>query len=106
MQILRLLERRRGVVAPRGSLTCLAPLAQRVLESAPWYASPHIDELEQAVRATAADLRDRGSLPEHVVIALKHATARGIRRRFTEDEDELHYRIVLWSVREYFHSEW
>lgn len=62
-------------------------------------------EFEQAVRASAADLRDRGLAPEHMVIALKQATSRGALRATATREDDLHYRMILWSVREYFHCE-
>jgi hypothetical protein len=85
-------------------LTRVGPLMRCVLESEPWYASPLAPELERTVRASAAQLRDLGQAPEQMVVALKRATARGSRPGFTWNEEHLHYRMILWSVREYFRS--
>ena len=83
-------------------ITRLRALMRNVLSCEPWECSPLAGELQRTVRATAADLRDRGSKPEQMVIALKRATARGALRATTRPEDDLHYRMILWSVREYF----
>jgi hypothetical protein len=92
-------------VVPAAPITRLRPLMQRVLATEPCEASPHFSELQRAVRATAADLRECGNKPEQMVIALKLATARGALRATTTREDDLHYRMILWSVREYFRYE-
>ena len=80
-------------------------LMRKVLCTEPCERSPMFTEFERAVRAAAADLRDGGSKPEHMVIALKRATERGVLRRATTREDDLHYRMILWGVREYFRCE-
>ena len=77
-------------------------LMKGVLACEPWECSPLAGELQRTVRASAAELRDLGNKPEQMVIALKRATSRGALRGSTTREDDLHYRIILWSVREYF----
>lgn len=77
-------------------------LMRGVLACEPWECSPLAGELQRTVRATAAELRDLGNKPEQMVIALKRATSRGALRAATTREDDLHYRMILWSVREYF----
>lgn len=62
-------------------------------------------DFERAVRAIAADLRDHGTSPEQMVIALKQATSRGMLRATATREDDLHYRMILWGVLEYFRCE-
>ena len=80
----------------------LHTLMRVVLASEPCDRSPMFSEFKQAVRATAADFRDHGRKPEDMVIALKRATERGTLRCATTQEDDLHYRMILWGVREYF----
>lgn len=91
-----------AVTLAEAPVTRLRSLMRGVLACEPWECSPLAGELQRAVRATAAELRDRGSKPEQMVIALKRATARGALRATTTREDDLHYRMILWSVREYF----
>ena len=90
-----------GEAAP---LMEVGPLMRRVLEQEPWYVSPLAAELERVVRASAAGLRESGYAPERMVVALKHATYHGMRCRVSPNEDSLHYRMILWSVREYFRT--
>jgi hypothetical protein len=73
-----------------------------VLTCEPCDCSPLFPELQRMVRATAADHRDRGCLPEEMIVALKGATKRGVLRPTRSPEDELHYRMILWSVLEFF----
>jgi hypothetical protein len=80
----------------------LRELVEVVLASEPWQCSPFAGDLQRAVRAIAADMRDSGSTPEQVIIALKRATARSAWRPITTATDTLHYRMTLWSVREFF----
>src|SRR5690242_8767795 len=87
-------------------ITRLHSLMRAVLATEPCERSPMFKEFQRTVRATAAELRDRGNKPEQMVIALKQATARGaVLRATTTREDDLHYRMILWGVREYFHCE-
>jgi hypothetical protein len=86
-------------------ITRLAPLMRCVLECEPCERSPLFGEFQRTVRTTAAELRDCGSLPEQMVIALKRATFRGALRATTSREDDLHYRMILWGVLEYFRCE-
>lgn len=87
-------------------ITRLHSLMRTVLTCEPCERSPMFKEFQRMVRATAAELRDRGNKPEQMVIALKQATARGAALRATTTrEDDLHYRMILWGVREYFHCE-
>src|SRR5436305_14769300 len=79
------------------SIARLRPLMRIVLASEPCERSPMFKEFECAVRACAATLRDRGVKPEHMVIALKQATSRGLLRVTATREDDLHYRMILWS---------
>jgi hypothetical protein len=85
--------------------TRLRSLMRSVLATEPYESSPDLSELQRAVRATAAASRERGDKPEQMVIFLKRATARGALRAATTREDDLHYRMILWSVREYFQYE-
>jgi hypothetical protein len=80
----------------------LGYLVESVLASEPWECSPFAGELQRAVRAITVEMRERGSTPEQVIIVLKRATARGAWRPVTAAADALHYRIILWSVREFF----
>jgi hypothetical protein len=93
-----------GAAAPTGdtSLMRLRWLLERVLASDPWESSPFAGELEAAVRAVAADMRERGHTPEQVIIVLKGATSRSAWRPVTATSIALHYRMTLWSVREFF----
>lgn len=59
-------------------------------------------ELEAAVRAFARVNRDRGALPEQMLIALKRATAVPRWPVVAEHLEPLHRSIVRWGVREYF----
>ena len=99
---------------PHRMMTALAepPIARlyalkcAVLSSKPCESSPHFGELQCVVRATAATLRDQGCRPEEMIVALKDASGRGVTRRpLTSPEDDLHYRMILWSVLEYFHCD-
>lgn len=87
-------------------LSRLGALRRRVLECDPWFRSPLAGELERVVRSLAAEFRDRGQRPEQMVVALKRAAERGARPGVSANEEELHYRLILWSVREYFRAEW
>jgi hypothetical protein len=80
----------------------LRQLVECVLATEPWECSPFAAELQRSVRALAAGMRDCGSRPEQVIIALKRATARSAWRPITTAADALHYRMTLWSVREFF----
>jgi hypothetical protein len=80
----------------------LRNLVESVLETDPWECSPFAAELQRAVRGITAAMRDRGSTPEEVIIAIKRATARSAWRPITTAADALHYRMTLWSVREFF----
>jgi hypothetical protein len=91
-----------AVTLAEAPVTRLRNLMRGVLACEPWECSPLAGELQRTVRATAAELRDRGSRPEQMVITLKRATARGALRATTTREDDLHYRMILWSVRESF----
>ncbi|MFL5579287.1 MAG: hypothetical protein ACJ8AO_02855 [Gemmatimonadaceae bacterium] len=104
----RLLARPRAQPKPVDptQLARVGALRRQVLESDPWCASPLAWELERVVRAAAAEFRDRGQRPEQMVVALKRAAERGARPGVSENEEELHYRMILWSVREYFRAEW
>lgn len=84
----------------------LRPLIERVLMSEPWDCSPLATELQQIVRGLAAEMRDCGYTPEHMIIALKRAIARGASRPSTKASDQLHYRMTLWGVREFFRCDW
>ena len=77
-------------------------LVECVLATAPWERSPFADDLQRAIRAIAAEMRECGSTPEQVIIAIKRATARSAWRPITTAADALHYRMTLWSVREFF----
>lgn len=93
--------------APMDSpLMRLQSLMRCVLETEPCESSPVFGEFQQAVRTSAAELRDCGCRPEQMVIALKRATARGALRAATTRADDLHYRMILWGVREYFRCDW
>jgi hypothetical protein len=95
----------RSLVTPPESppITRLYGLTRAVLTSIPCESSPYFAELERMVRVTAAGLRDGGSRPEEMVIALKRATRRGsLPQRSRSPEDDLHYRMILWSVLEFF----
>ena len=83
----------------------LRHLVECVLATDPWECSPFAGELQRAVRAISAEMRDRGTTPEQVIIALKRATARSAWRPITTAADALHYRMTLWSVREFFHCD-
>ena len=96
---------RRATQARSPNITELVPLAlllERVLATQPWQRSPHIVSLQRAVRSLAADMRERGTTPEQMVIVLKQATARSAWRPITTEFDSLHYRMTLWGVREFF----
>lgn len=82
--------------------TSLMTLVDRVLSTEPWERSPHVDALQRVVRTVAADMRDRGELPERMIVAIKTATATGRQLRHWTEAGRLHYRIVHWSVCEYF----
>jgi len=86
-------------------ITLVYGLMCAVLNSKSWESSPYFGELQCAVRAAAASLRDQGYRPEEMVVALKRASRRGVMRRVRSPEDELHYRMILWSVLEYFHCD-
>ena len=83
-------------------LAALYETMYAVLRSTPFESSPHFGELQRMVRTTAAALRDKGYLPEEMILALKGATRRGALRPLRSREDDLHYKMTLWSVREYF----
>ena len=87
------------------SIARLRPLMRIVLASEPCERSPMFKEFERAVRTSAATLRDQGMKPEQMVIVLKQATSRGVLRVTATREDDLHYRMILWSVCEYFRCE-
>jgi hypothetical protein len=87
---------------PAASSTRLYLLMRCVLAVEPCDASPLFGELQRTVRAVAADCRDSGVAPERMIIALKSATARGALRATRTPADDLHYRMILWSVREYY----
>lgn len=89
-------------IVAEAPITRIRSLMRGVLACEPWECSPLAGELQRTVRATAAELRDCGTKPEQMVIALKRATSRGALRATTTREDDLHYRMILWSVREYF----
>lgn len=80
----------------------LIQLVECVLATEPWECSPFAAELQRSIRAIAAGMRDCGSTPEQVIIAIKRATARSAWRPTTTAADALHYRMTLWSVREFF----
>jgi hypothetical protein len=80
----------------------LRQLVECVLASEPWECSPFAGELQRAIRGISAEMRERGSTPEQVIIAIKRATARSAWRPITTAADALHYRMTLWSVREFF----
>jgi hypothetical protein len=80
----------------------LLQLVERVLATEPWECSPFAAELQRSVRAIAAGMRDCGSTPEQVIIAIKRATARSAWKPITTAADALHYRMTLWSVCEFF----
>ena len=90
------------VAATDAPLSRLRTLKRIVLATEPYECSPSYGELQRAVRASAAELRECGSRPEEMVIALKLATSRGALRPATTREDDLHYRMILWGVLEYF----
>jgi hypothetical protein len=93
----------RSVSAPaEPPITGLHGLMRAVLSCKPCDSSPHFSELQRMVRATAAELRDQGCRPEEMIVALKRATRRGVLRPTRSPEDDLHYRMILWSVLEYF----
>lgn len=83
-------------------ITLVYELMCAVLRSKPCESSPHFGELQCVVRAAAAALRDQGYRPEEMIVALKRASRRGVMRRVRSPEDDLHYRMILWSVLEYF----
>jgi hypothetical protein len=90
-------------LSPGGGRPVRLPhLVECVLASEPWECSPFTIELQQAVRAISVEMRERGSTPEQVIIALKCATARSAWRPITTAADALHYRMTLWAVREFF----
>ena len=91
-----------AVAAPEAPISRLSALMRVVLATEPWERSPLCDELQRTVRASAAELRDHGHSPEQMVITLKRATSRGALRATTTREDDLHSRMILWGVREYF----
>lgn len=93
------------VVSADATSARLRSLIRTVLATEPYESSPHLSELQRAVRATATASRDRGDKPEQMVIFLKRATARGALRAATTREDDLHYRMIRWSVRAYFRYE-
>jgi hypothetical protein len=86
-------------------ITQLRGLMRAVLASQPCESSPLFAELQRAVRAAAAEHRDRGCLPEEMIVALKGATRRGVLRPVRSPEDDLHYRMIHWSVLEFFRCE-
>jgi len=91
------------VTAPaQPPITALYETMYAVLSSTPFESSPRFGELQRMVRATAAACRDNGYLPEEMILALKGATRRGALRPLRSREDDLHYRMTLWSVLEYF----
>lgn len=94
-----------AMTATDSPITRLRSLMRVVLATEPCESSPLFAELERMVRASAAERREHGDKPEQMVIALKRATARGALRASTTREDDLHYRMILWSVREYFRYE-
>lgn len=94
-----------AAVSADASSARLRSLIRNVLATEPYESSPLLSELQRAVRATAAEARERGDRPEQMVIFLKRATCRGALRAATTREDDLHYRMILWSVREYFQYE-
>lgn len=90
-------------LSPGGGRPVRLPhLVECVLASDPWECSPFAIELQRAVRAISVEMRERGSTPEQVIIAIKRATARSAWRPITTAADALHYRMTLWAVREFF----
>lgn len=87
---------------PAASSTRLYLLMRCVLAVEPCDTSPLFGELQRTVRAVAANCRDNGVPPEAMIITLKNATARGALRATRTPADDLHYRMILWSVREYY----
>jgi hypothetical protein len=84
---------------------CLRGMVEDVLAHQPWQSAPGLDALRCSVESMAAMLRDRGYRPEQMVIALKRAVGRRPLQPVTGAADELHYRMIAWSVREYFRVE-
>lgn len=102
MQTLSAPSRNAFVVPVDAPLARLESLMRCVLETEPCESSPVFGEFQRAVRTSAAELRDRGCMPEQMVIALKRATCRGALRATTTRADDLHYRMILWGILEYF----
>jgi hypothetical protein len=105
MPALHVLSHRAEAAPPESPITLVYELMSAVLRSKPCESSPYFGELQCVVRAAAASLRDQGYRPEEMVVALKRASRRGVMRRVRSPEDDLHYRMILWSVLEYFHCE-
>ena len=77
-------------------------LVERVLATVPWQRSPYAADLQRAVRLLAADMRERGTTPEQMIIALKRAKAQSAWRPITTEFHALHYQMTLWGVCEFF----
>jgi len=105
MPTLHALSRRPLAASPEPPIARLHQLMCAVLSSTPRESSTDLAELQRMVRAIAAGFRDQGCRPEEMIIALKVATRRYVIRPIASPEDELHYRMILWSVLEYFHCD-